>query len=678
MNKHIILSFFLVSTVSISNAQDPLVLYDKQNPTAGIIYEASHKPKPSELPEVPAYPIEGTYSPTSYSNGPLGIDQNRGFCDYIYVPSKGKLVPGKQYTLKLRIKFDKSYDDMTFYQNNFGIALTSYLYPNKFPSHWGLWRHTNESLGIFHGGEEITIEQEFRPLCTSKYVVLGVFRAGGMDHLSCFFCYYPFEVYELSISESKNPEKACAYFGDAFKQEVEDNFEKKEYSVYFESGSSEITAPYLSMLDSISTRLKTTNELVLLSAHTDMSGSNNVKLGAARNESVKKALTSQGVDHSSIKNYNFADDEAAAVILSTDRRVEISLVKGDLFRKHYSDALMAAKEGDFPTAHKIMHTDWLKSIQPKKAIGAYFDNWGNDEKVVTFKNQLLKAIKSKFYRKKELIFTLDSLRYEWLKGRSLTAHLTMLRMPSTDHNCSFSIDNVRDSLLRKAADAIFEEEGFPQRTKVGHRASTIIPEIILTSQNASYLGEYLPRFRKACEERKLSWPFYARLFDKISIIKNGFQLYGTQIRWDGKGNPIPLFPFEDPAKVDEYRRQVKLTPFTKPQSSEVKSSQDKLDKELVSLLNNVYKADQHHRNSIDERDRDFKKWAATDSINQVKVKKILDERGWLGPEVVGKRGSTAIFLVIQHADLETQLKYLPIMRTSVTSRAKTNLWKPNL
>ena len=54
-----------------------------------------------------------------------------------------------------------------------------------------------------------------------------------------------------------------------------------------------------------------------------------------------------------------------------------------------------------------------------------------------------------------------------------------------------------------------------------------------------------------------------------------------------------------------------------------------------------------------------------DSINLIAVKKILDERGWLGPEVVGGRGNTTLFLVIQHADLETQEHYLPMMREAV-------------
>ena len=54
-----------------------------------------------------------------------------------------------------------------------------------------------------------------------------------------------------------------------------------------------------------------------------------------------------------------------------------------------------------------------------------------------------------------------------------------------------------------------------------------------------------------------------------------------------------------------------------------------------------------------------------DSINLLKVKKILDERGWVGKDKVGAQANSTLFLVIQHSDLETQKKYLPMMKEAV-------------
>lgn len=54
-----------------------------------------------------------------------------------------------------------------------------------------------------------------------------------------------------------------------------------------------------------------------------------------------------------------------------------------------------------------------------------------------------------------------------------------------------------------------------------------------------------------------------------------------------------------------------------------------------------------------------------DSINLIKVSEILDKNGWVGADKIGGQANQTLFLVIQHADLETQQKYLPMMREAV-------------
>lgn len=100
------------------------------------------------------------------------------------------------------------------------------------------------------------------------------------------------------------------------------------------------------------------------------------------------------------------------------------------------------------------------------------------------------------------------------------------------------------------------------------------------------------------------------------------------------------------------------------------------DKPLVAMLDTIFEEDQKYRHQIDEIEKQFGRnspemeahWdliIEKDSINLIKVKKILDERGWLGADIISGRGNSTLFLVIQHSDLETQLKYLPMMREAV-------------
>ncbi|WDF63832.1 DUF6624 domain-containing protein [Flavobacterium sp. KACC 22763] len=86
------------------------------------------------------------------------------------------------------------------------------------------------------------------------------------------------------------------------------------------------------------------------------------------------------------------------------------------------------------------------------------------------------------------------------------------------------------------------------------------------------------------------------------------------------------------------------------------------DQEIRGEFMNVYRAAKPDKKKIDSIGKIM---GEKDSINLIKVMKILDERGWLGKNVVGSQGNQTLFLVIQHADLEYQQKYLPMMREAV-------------
>lgn len=115
----------------------------------------------------------------------------------------------------------------------------------------------------------------------------------------------------------------------------------------------------------------------------------------------------------------------------------------------------------------------------------------------------------------------------------------------------------------------------------------------------------------------------------------------------------------------------------------VKKNKDKeeanLDKPLVAILDTVYQDDQKYRHQIDSIEKKFG-WKSPemtahwkiinekDSINLLKVTKILDERGWLGSDIIGNNGNSTLFLVIQHSDIKVQEKYLPMMREAVAQK----------
>jgi len=108
------------------------------------------------------------------------------------------------------------------------------------------------------------------------------------------------------------------------------------------------------------------------------------------------------------------------------------------------------------------------------------------------------------------------------------------------------------------------------------------------------------------------------------------------------------------------------------QVTSFKIDESRIKTELLPALDTLYNEDQSLRikfgelitskapqKAIDSIHTIIKQ---KDSINIIKVTKILNQYGWLGPQDVGFKGSMALFLVIQHADLKTQQKYLPMIK----------------
>lgn len=96
------------------------------------------------------------------------------------------------------------------------------------------------------------------------------------------------------------------------------------------------------------------------------------------------------------------------------------------------------------------------------------------------------------------------------------------------------------------------------------------------------------------------------------------------------------------------------------------------DKKLVAVLDKIYFDDQSTRNQIRSTEEKYGRQSKEmdilwedimkrDSINLIKVSKILDEQGWPDKKSIGERGTSTLFLVIQHADQDAQEKYLPLI-----------------
>lgn len=143
-----------------------------------------------------------------------------------------------------------------------------------------------------------------------------------------------------------------------------------------------------------------------------------------------------------------------------------------------------------------------------------------------------------------------------------------------------------------------------------------------------------------------------------------------------KGNYTNLRHITSDTDLNSLHEDARWTEIIDLVKANKEEAEKYLDKELVTLLEKVHEDDQKYRQQISgiqekhgweskEMKDLLKVISEKDSLNQIIVTKLLDERGWLGSDVVGGQGNSTLFLVIQHADIDVQLKYLPMMREAV-------------
>jgi hypothetical protein len=218
-------------------------------------------------------------------------------------------------------------------------------------------------------------------------------------------------------------------------------------------------------------------------------------------------------------------------------------------------------------------------------------------------------------------------------------------------NLSFGQNREKYLEFRTEAQVLFENKKFEE---AGLKYSKAF--IVFGNQ-----GETKDRYNAACAwamAKKVDSSF-VQLYE---ISKNGDYSNLNQIAIDQNLN----FLHQDD-------RWEEIMEFVKKNNKEQKEANAKLDKRLVTLLDSIYILDYKYRRKIKQiekkygRDSEEIKYnsemiSKIDSTNLLLVKSILNDRGWLGVEKIGIRGNKTLFLVIQHSDFKTQIKYLPMMR----------------
>jgi hypothetical protein len=114
-----------------------------------------------------------------------------------------------------------------------------------------------------------------------------------------------------------------------------------------------------------------------------------------------------------------------------------------------------------------------------------------------------------------------------------------------------SLDKENFVIVSKIIDSL----GWLGKDVIGDTANEALFSVIQHSNKAT-MEKYLPIMKKAVAENKASKQNLALLIDRVELLNNRKQIYGSQVHeQDGK---VVLFDMVEPAKVNERRREMGL------------------------------------------------------------------------------------------------------------------------
>ncbi len=501
----------------------------------------------------------------------------QGCASYLGTLLKEQLEMGKKYEISFWLYIAAPKDPG--YERHIGFT----LFPDKIRNPNGAMIPQNVfqiDTIIYH--EWYPVKWKIQPTCPLQYLVLGVFR--GVEGPPVHNIDRPADNYyfidKVAVTEiaanTKISQDEVTFFckpelipGLTVKTEVEG------VSTYFDSGDDQLSAASRGALDAFAVRAQQEPKTTfLISGHTDNIGSDHKILSKKRIESVLTYLATKhkipklrfialpkGIEEP--KNNN--ESEAAR---KQNRRVVIEQRDFDIDKVIYRNLLTHVFQKNEEEAFKTLNV-WLHVAKQKAKILMIHDPRIEVLKSGARWNSVKDRVRKSYqeFPNYRLAYSLDSLWAEDQKGRTLKfyienlgAYLHHIDSTNTAWDVNFYFTEKekiqRDQNQLSALMQCLDNGNWVKASDVGERAATANFLIIQHSMDTILLKKYLPKLKARCLKGEAKWRYYAMMYDRLQIIQDLPQRYGTQYK--NMGDKQVLFPLEDASKVDIWRNEIGL------------------------------------------------------------------------------------------------------------------------
>ena len=200
-------------------------------------------------------------------------------------------------------------------------------------------------------------------------------------------------------------------------------------------------------------------------------------------------------------------------------------------------------------------------IEQKKLHFYYTGPWhyylenGHLEKTVWFENGLrtkeVYKIKTGLQAYDSLNAELVQLDKDFIKFRD-TLKITQDKFGKTsgEYISLRQLAHQNDSLIYLRIDKIINRFGYPEKIYTGDKNNVIF--FIIGFAPYSIKEKYLEVFRNAAERNEISLRDFAFFEDKYWLAKSGYQIYGTQYKYDKNYKEI-FYPVKDLSNMNDRR-----------------------------------------------------------------------------------------------------------------------------
>lgn len=531
-----------------------------------------------------ALPIHGksmmqlAYMPSCYDQDMA----TRGCSSYLGSKLSAPLEVGKVYVISFWLFLPMEHD--TAFAKNIGVNL--YTEPIRNPN-GKLLSGAAFTLDTVVWDQWYQVKWMLRPTCALRFFLLGVFRdksgppVNSLGYTNWFFID---DIQVLEYTGETGNQKILPFCKSQEQNQEPLPAEVEGTTIFFDTNDTLLSPDARQSLDAFAARARRSPlAAFVIAGNTDDSGLDNVRLSEWRVKNTLRYLEQQHRIKPCrfLELYNGASNPLAPNDTESgrekNRRVEIRQTDGELANVVYRNLLLRLFEGKVDEAFDLMQI-WLHTVKSHKKLYVLFDprleRLKSDPR---WKAKVYLPIRASYaaYKKPEQAFLLDSLGRDDQKCRTLKHYLENLNayyapVDSLDKrfDVSFFTDSINDECAAqdRARFGILKktigEKDWPKASEIGERAAKGAFLMLSHSEDSTALARYVPLLRQRCMEGEASWEHYAMLYDRLQVMRDLPQRYGTQYRPPGPGTAtLELFPLEDAGKVNVWRKEIGLEPL---------------------------------------------------------------------------------------------------------------------